>query len=114
MLLQEEPGLEVFGEAVDGESLIHLSEKLHPDLILVDRDLPGGPVEDLFAALHGIRPKPIVIVMSSDPECSRMMLKAGADAFVSKGDQPDWLLQILRNYKKRTQKTEVQIKDNTP
>jgi DNA-binding NarL/FixJ family response regulator len=113
-LLQEEPGLEVVGEAVDGESLIHQSEKLYPDLILVDRDLPGDPVEDLFAALHRIRPRPIVIVMSSDPECSRMSLRAGADAFVSKGDQPDWLLQILRNYQKRALRKEDPIPNNRP
>jgi len=113
-LIQEEPGLEVVGEAVDGESLNNLCAGLHPDLILIDKDLPGSPIDILMAALHRLIPRPIVIVMSSDPEYSRMMLKAGADAFVSKGDQPDWLLQILRNYKKRTQKTEVQIKDNTP
>jgi len=113
-LIQEEPGLEVVGEAMDGESLNNLCVRLHPDLILIDKDLPGSPIDILMAALHRLIPRPIVIVMSSDPEYSRMMLKAGADAFVSKGDQPDWLLQILRNYEKRTQKTEVQIKDNTP
>jgi len=109
VLLQEEVGLEIIGEAVDGKSLMNLSEKHHPDLILMDRDLPGGPVEDQIAALHQIRPKPIVVAMSSDPEHGRILLKAGADAFVSKGDQPDWLLQVLRSYKKRAQRKEIPI-----
>ena len=30
--------------------------------------------------------------MSSEVEYSRMLLKAGADAFVSKGDDPVWML----------------------
>lgn len=113
-LIQEEPGLEVVGEAIEGESLINLSEQLHPDLILVDRDLPGVPVKDLIAALHRTRTTPIVIVMSSDPEYGRMMLKAGADAFVSKGEQPDWLLQVLRDYQKRAIKKEDLIRTDKP
>jgi DNA-binding NarL/FixJ family response regulator len=113
-LLQEEPGLEVVGEAVDGENLINLSKTHHPDLILVDRDFPGSPIEDLIAVLHRIVPKPTVIVMSSNPEHGRLLLMAGADAFVSKGEQPDWLLDILRSYRKRAQNKEVPISDKTP
>jgi len=34
--------------------------------------------------------------MSSNPEYGRKYLKAGADAFVSKTDQPEWLFETLR------------------
>jgi hypothetical protein len=40
--------------------------------------------------------------MSSNNEDSRFMLKAGADAFLSKGERPDWLLTVLRQYASRT------------
>jgi CheY-like chemotaxis protein len=40
--------------------------------------------------------------MSSNSEDSRMALRAGADAFVSKEDQPEWLLITLRKYAKQT------------
>lgn len=99
-VLQEEPEFELVGEAVDAEGLRDLSEKYHPDLILMDRELPGEPIEDLIAALHLLDPKPVVIVMSSDSSYGRMLLKAGADAFVSKGEQVDWLLRVLQKYKK--------------
>jgi DNA-binding NarL/FixJ family response regulator len=85
-MLLERPEIEAVGEAVDVNGLLSLSEKLLPDLILIDRELPGGPIEDLIAALHQLDPKPYVIIMSSEIEHSRMLLKAGADAFVSKGD----------------------------
>jgi DNA-binding NarL/FixJ family response regulator len=113
-LIQEEPGLEVVGEAEDGQSLIILSTDLHPDLILIDKDLPGRPIENQITTLHQIKPRPTVIVMSSDPEYGRMILKAGADAFVSKGDQPDWLLHILQDYKKRAIKKEDSIGTKKP
>lgn len=99
--LQEEPDLDIVGEAVDSEGLLSLAEKAAVDLVLVDRTLPGDPIEDLISRLQTLEPKPIIIVMSSNSEDSRKMLKAGADAFVSKGDQPDWLLETLRQYAKR-------------
>jgi hypothetical protein len=42
--------------------------------------------------------------MSAKSEQGNMLLKAGADAFVSKGDQPDWLLETLQKYEKRFKK----------
>jgi DNA-binding NarL/FixJ family response regulator len=100
-MLLERPEIEAVGEAVDVNGLLSLSEKLLPDLILIDRELPGGPIEDLIAALHQLDPKPYVIIMSSEIEHSRMLLKAGADAFVSKGDQPEWLLDTLLKFDRR-------------
>jgi hypothetical protein len=42
--------------------------------------------------------------MSSELENGRKLLKAGADAFVSKADQPDWLLETLHMYGNRINK----------
>ena len=100
-MLLERPELVAVGEAEDVNGLLSLSEKLHPDLILIDIELPGGPIEDLIAALHLLEPKPYVIIMSSEIEHSRMILKAGADAFVSKGDDPEWLVETLYQYEAR-------------
>lgn len=99
--LQEESELEIVGEVMDSERLLMLAENAAADLVLVDRKLPGDPIKDLISRLQTLEPRPIIIVMSSNPEDSRLMLKAGADAFVSKGDQPDWLLEALRQYAKR-------------
>ncbi len=81
-----------------------MAENRAADLFLVDRELPGAFIEDLIARLHALEPRPIVIVMSSGFEYSRMLLQAGADAFVSKGDPPNWLLQTLRKYAERMKK----------
>lgn len=98
ILLQEEPDLELVGEAADAQGLLTIAEQATADLIMVDRKLPGGHTKDLISRLHALKPRPIVIVMSSDFEDSRMMLQAGADAFVSKAEQPEWLLESLRHY----------------
>ena len=100
-LLQEEPELDLIGVAEDAGSLLALAKNHTADLFLVERKLPGNPIEDLIHRLHALQPRPFVVVMSSEFEYSRMLLKAGADAFVSKGDQPDWLLETLHKFKKR-------------
>lgn len=107
-LLQEEEDFALVGDASDEVSMLDLSEKHHPDLILMDRELPGRPIDEQITALHRLEPKPVVIVMSSDPDYGRLLLKAGADAFVSKGEQADWLLRVLHQYKKRGKKKEAE------
>jgi two-component system response regulator DesR len=102
--LDTEPEIEIVGEATDAETLCALVAASPPDLALVDWELPGKPIEDLIKELHESLPRLIVVVMGSQPEYGRMVLRAGADAFVSKSDQPDWLLQILHKYARRTRK----------
>jgi len=45
-------------------------------------------------------------VGNSESENSRKMLKAGADVFVSKGDEPEWLLETLKKYESCINKNE--------
>jgi DNA-binding NarL/FixJ family response regulator len=97
-LLEEQPEFDIIGEPGDAPSLLELAERQLPDLILIDSELPGMNIENLISKLHTQDPRPTVIVMSSNFENSRKLLKAGADAFVSKGDQPEWLLEILYKY----------------
>ena len=111
MMLQEEPELELVGEAADAQGLLHLAEAQAPDLVLVDCQLPGGSIEDLISALHARQPRPAVVVMSNDVDRSRKLLRAGVDAFVSKAGQPDWLLDKLRMYSRSVNTKEEMNRD---
>ena len=112
--LEEQTGLDLIGEAVDAQGLLTLAEEQLPDLILVDYELLGSPIKDLILRLHALEPKPVIIVMSSELECSRVVLKAGADAFVSKGDQPDWLLENLQKYARQVKLKEDAQRNKSP
>jgi len=103
-ILQEKSKLEIAGEATNADDLLTLAVENPPDLALIDWELPGRSIEDLITDLHACKPRPTVVVMGSKPEYGRMLLKAGADAFVSKGDQPDWLLETLQKYENRPRK----------
>jgi two-component system response regulator FimZ (fimbrial Z protein) len=100
-VLEEQTEFDLVGVVEDAQSLIVLAEKHPADLFLVDRSLPGCVIEELIDTLHGFDPRPFVIVMSNEFEYSRILLKAGADAFVSKEDHPEWLLDTLHRFEKR-------------
>jgi DNA-binding NarL/FixJ family response regulator len=108
-MLQERAEFEITGEATDADSLLDIAVAYPSDLALIDRELPGRPIEDLIADLHAFKPSPIVVLMSSEPEYGSMLLKAGADAFVSKGDRPEWLLESLEKFEKRSKKKQAEI-----
>jgi DNA-binding NarL/FixJ family response regulator len=111
LLLEQEPGLSVVGEAAETESLLAQAEATCPDLVLLDWELPSLQATDpstpptgseagsghrLLSALRALCPHLLVIALSGRPEARQAALAAGADAFVSKGDPPERLLTTLR------------------
>ena len=106
-LIVELPEFSLVGEVSNTQDLITLAEESAADLILLDQKLSGVSTVDLYTRLHDLEPRPYLIVMSSDPESSRMILLAGADSFVSKSDQPEWLIQNLKNYAQQFSKFDV-------
>jgi DNA-binding NarL/FixJ family response regulator len=88
LLLNDEPGVEVIGEARDGEEAVQLVEALRPDLVLMDIEMPrlGG-----LAAMRLIRrqPNPPRLVAMSIYGASDSLranaLEAGALSYVEKG-----------------------------
>ena len=100
-MLEAQPEFELIGVSEDAQSLLVFTENHSADLFLVDRELPGSSIGDLIDHLHALDPRPYVIIMSSEFEYSNMILKAGADAFVSKSDRPDYLLDTLHQIEKR-------------
>lgn len=106
-LLEEHPEFQLIGEAVDAGRLLSLAEKELADLVLIDCELPGMYFDDLITRLHALEPAPVIIVMSSEFEHGRRAFKAGADAFVSKTDDPGWLLETLQKFDSRVKKMSV-------
>jgi len=99
-MLHEKPEFEVSGEAMDAYKLLTLVMENHPDLVLMDCELPGMSNTNLINELHKVMPKPVVVVMGSNHEKGRMIIKAGADAFVSKSDPPDRMLAMMHKYER--------------
>jgi len=94
LLLEQEPDVDVLGEAVDATGLLDWVKATSPDLVLLDWELPGFGRERI-ATLRELCPAVVVIALSGQPEARQAALTAGADGFVSKGDPPEQLLAAI-------------------
>jgi DNA-binding NarL/FixJ family response regulator len=96
VLLRQQPGLEIVGEADSAGELLAQAEAVKPDLVLVHWRLSGVPGEELLRGLRMRCPGLRILALSARPESCQEALTAGADAFVSKMDQPERLLGAIR------------------
>ena len=100
VLLKQEPGVNVVGEASEAKELLAQVRATHPNLVLLDWGLPDLPTIGSLPALQTARPDLAVIVLSGRPEARQEALAAGADDFVSKVDPPEQLLMAIQAIEK--------------
>lgn len=96
MLISERTDHIITGETADWQGLLELTKRTDPDLILLDWDLPGRTENNLVADLRARDCYPKVLVLSTRIEVKEKALEAGADAFISKGDSPQKLLDAIQ------------------
>ena len=101
LYLDAEPGLFVVGAVAEAASLRALLRTAHPDLIILDWDLPGYATTHLLAEAKQLRHCPQIIVLGLDEGIRQEALAAGADAFVLSGDSPADLMAAIRESRDR-------------
>lgn len=97
-LLNDEIGLEVVGEAGDGEEAIDKARKLKPDVMVMDLSMPstnGFETLRRLAAL-GSEVKVLVLTMHGPDEYLLPALDSGAAGFLSKTSADDDLVSAIR------------------
>jgi DNA-binding NarL/FixJ family response regulator len=82
-------GFEVVGEAEDGHSAIEAIERLRPDLVLLDVQLPDmdgfAVAKELFRRIE-IAPKIVLTSSHDESDFGPIVARCGAAAFVPKGE----------------------------
>lgn len=86
LLLESEAELEVVAEAGNLEETGREVEAHHPQVLVLDLNMPEGPSLPLISALKASSPGTAVVVltMQNDPAFARAALDAGALAYVLK------------------------------
>lgn len=97
-LLSKEPDIEVVGEVADGHTLVRTVERIQPDILLMDAQMPNHKPVEATRALRKACPRLGIIVLSAYnlPEYVVGLLKAGAAGYVLKDDPSDTLVRAIR------------------
>jgi DNA-binding NarL/FixJ family response regulator len=99
MILRDDPGLDVVGEAGDGEEAVALAGALHPDVVLMDVRMPTlDGIEATRRILAGPEPHPRVLVLTTFDldEYVFAALRAGASGFLLKDAPEEQLAAAIR------------------
>jgi len=98
VIIETQPDLELVGEASNGEQAVQKALTLHPDIVIMDLQMP---IKDGLAATREIAqadPQAQVLVLTSFPDDDNVYaaIKAGAMGFLLKDSSADYLLDAIR------------------
>ncbi|MFW5789509.1 MAG: response regulator [Spirochaetota bacterium] len=97
-LLNEEPDLEVVGEADSGTTALEIVRELSPDVVVMDLTMPTMSGDEATRRLLREAPETRVVGLSmhSDDEARERMLAAGAAAYLPKAGPSSDLVAAIR------------------
>jgi DNA-binding NarL/FixJ family response regulator len=97
-LLDAEEGIEVVGDAADGQEAVTLVDRVHPDVVLMDIRMPV--LDGIEATRRIVRRAPataVLVLTTYDlDEYVFAALEAGASGFLLKDSPPDELVAAIR------------------
>lgn len=98
MFLSLDADLEVIGEARNGYEAVNFATRLKPDVILMDLMMPqlnGIEATDLLR-IYDRATTIIALSISEDPALIEAVIRAGANAYFSKGVETEKLITMIK------------------
>lgn len=98
LLLKHKFGIREISEINDAGLLFERMQQHHPDLILLDWELPGLDVTWILSEFYRSGIHPVLIAMSTHTENEPWALASGADAFLNKRASGEEVLKLLQGF----------------
>jgi DNA-binding NarL/FixJ family response regulator len=98
LLVQQEPGWEVCGEAENREQTLKLLAASRPHLTILDLSLADSHGTELVGDLHNQFPQMFILVLSMHDELvyAERVIRAGAHGYINKNEPPLKILTAIR------------------
>jgi NarL family two-component system response regulator LiaR len=96
-LIDTEPGMEVVGEAKDGNEAVELARSLQPDVILLDLLMPRKEGTEAIEEIKADNAQAHILVLTSFSEDEKVYaaIKAGAMGYLLKDSAPQEILDAI-------------------
>lgn len=98
-LLARYDELEVVGGADNGRQAVEMTERLQPDVLLMDLAMPGLNGVDAAVQVKKLRPRTKVLMLTGYGDDQRVVeaLQAGASGYILKRSDPEELLLAIKS-----------------
>lgn len=97
-VINSEPDLQVIGESISGEEALPALKELHPEVALVDVNLPGINGIQVTRQVETERLQTAVVLLTAYDDVEQVLhgFRAGASAYCSKDIQAGKLVDVIR------------------
>ena len=98
LLLRSAPDIAVVGEAEGGRPAVALAQRVVPDLVVLDLDMPDGDGSSALRELSAKLPQIRVLILTVHAEHERLLpiLQAGARGYLTKDAASSELVEAIR------------------
>jgi DNA-binding NarL/FixJ family response regulator len=97
-VLSAAPDIQIVGEADNGSEVMHLVERLRPQILLLDLIMPGPPPAEIERWVRQNCPETATLVLTAHDRDAYLssMMEAGAVGLLNKGSDPERLVGAIR------------------
>lgn len=97
-LLEKIDDIDIVGEASNGTEALRLTNELHPDVVLLDMELPDIHGTQVALKIQQQNPEMKILALSAydDPTYVRSLLELGAAGYLMKEEAPDKIVEAIR------------------
>ena len=102
LFIAEDNGVELVGEAADGEEIQKLLKKVQVDVLVLDIDMPKINGLTLLRDLENVYPRLRTLILSMHPEdvYGINARRMGAKGYLSKDTEPDQIVEAIKRISK--------------
>jgi DNA-binding NarL/FixJ family response regulator len=97
-LIESEPSFTLLGQASDGRQAVDLYQRLRPDVLLIDLNMPGGGGLEAITRVRASHPQARIVILTTfeGEEDVHRGLRAGASAYLLKQAGFDEIVRCVR------------------